>query len=78
MDFHERFRNARPRRITQQEAADHIGVSDSAISTWERGQRWPDINDFARLVELYGMKDADVLELVRAAGRSTSATTEPA
>lgn len=68
MTFAELLREARPRRITQQQAADHIGVSDSAISTWERGQRVPDVSDFARLVELYGVDDAEMVRIVRAAG----------
>ena len=66
--FPELFRNARPRRITQQAAGEHIGVSDSAISTWERGQRWPDINDFAKLCAHYEASDADILAMVKAAG----------
>jgi transcriptional regulator with XRE-family HTH domain len=62
------LRESRPRRFTQQYAGEHIGVSDSAISTWERGGRVPSVDDFAKLCALYGVDDAEVVRMVRAAG----------
>lgn len=69
MTFAQLLLDARPRRITQQEAADKIGVSDSAISTWERGMRVPGVDDFARLMDLYGVDDAGRIKLLAAARR---------
>ena len=68
MNFAQLLLDARPRRITQQEAANAIGVSDSAISTWERGLRVPGVDDFARLMDLYGVDDAGRVKLLAAAG----------
>jgi len=66
--FHILLANARPRQMTQREAAAAIGVRRPTLTLWEGGRHMPPTDKFARLVDLYGMKDADVLELVRAAG----------
>ena len=78
MNFAVLLRNARPREITQQQAAAAIGVSDSAISMWERGKRWPPVNDLAALLALYETQDHVRLALLNAAARPTPTSTEPA
>ena len=70
MNFASLLRNARPREITQQEAAAAVGVSDSALSTWERGTRWPPVNDLAALLALYGTQDHARLALLDAAAKA--------
>ena len=69
MTFASLLRNARPREITQQAAATAIGVSDSALSTWERGERVPGVGDFAALLNLYGTQDHVRLSMLDAAAR---------
>lgn len=41
--------------MTQQELADYMGVSDKAVSKWERDQSLPDIYALARLADLFGV-----------------------
>lgn len=40
---------------TQQETADHLGVSNKTISSWETGGSSPDISMLPALAELYGV-----------------------
>lgn len=68
-EFSQRFKDARPRRISQAAAAEHIGVSDSTVSMWERGLCWPPTNDLARLLALYETPDFVRLQLLDAAAR---------
>lgn len=58
----------RERGLTQAEVADIIGVTDKAVSRWERGAGFPDI---ATLEPLAAALDATVYELL------TSARTAP-
>jgi len=69
MNFASLLRNARPREITQQQAASAIGVSDSALSTWERGERVPGVGDFAALLNLYRTPMDTRLAMLEAAAR---------
>lgn len=39
--------------MTQQELADYMGVSDKAVSKWERDQSLPDVYALARLADLF-------------------------
>ena len=41
--------------MTQQELADYMGVSDKAVSKWERDQSLPDVYALARLADLFGV-----------------------
>jgi transcriptional regulator with XRE-family HTH domain len=47
--------------MTQQEAADRLGVSNKAISKWESGGGFPDIAILPALAELYGVTADDIL-----------------
>lgn len=47
--------------LTQQEAADRLGVSNKTISKWESGGGFPDIAILPALAELYGVTADDIL-----------------
>ncbi|MDD3338519.1 MAG: helix-turn-helix domain-containing protein [Lachnospiraceae bacterium] len=50
------------KKMTQTDLADKIGVTDKAVSRWERGKGFPDINTLEPLSEAL---DITVLELMR-------------
>mgnify|MGYP004670653235 FL=1 len=56
--------------MTQQEAADRLGVSNKTISKWESGGGFPDIAILPALAELYGVTADDIL-----AGETVRGTT---
>lgn len=41
--------------LTQADAAESLGVSFQAVSQWERGETWPDIQKLPELAALYGV-----------------------
>lgn len=47
--------------MTQQEAADRLGVSNKTVSKWESGGGFPDIAILPALAELYGVTADDIL-----------------
>lgn len=51
----------RARNMTQQEAADRLGVSNKTVSKWENGAGFPDITVLPALAELYGVTTDDIL-----------------
>ena len=53
--------------MTQAELAGKIGVTDKAVSRWERGLGFPDINTMEPLADALGIS---LLELMR--GKKTS------
>ncbi len=64
--------------MTQQEAADRLGVSNKTISKWESGGGFPDIAILPALAELYGVTADDILagETVRPAAAPGSGQVE--
>ena len=49
------------RGMTQQEAAEQLGVSNKTVSKWENGAGLPDITVLPALAELYGVTADDIL-----------------
>ena len=49
------------KNMTQKELADKIGLTDKAISKWERGLSFPDITMLSSLAEVF---DVDVSEIL--------------
>lgn len=47
--------------LTQQEAAEKIGVGQPTISMWENGESKPRISMLALIAEAYGCKTSDIL-----------------
>ena len=48
--------------LTQQEAADRIGVGQSTVAMWETGNCLPRMNLLKKIAEVYGCKMADLLD----------------
>lgn len=47
--------------LTQKELADKVGVSDKAVSRWETGKNYPDIETLQRLAEVLDVSVNDLL-----------------
>ena len=55
MDIHQNLKTLRQASgLTQQQAADRVGLTRQAISNYERGRTRPDVELLARLAEAYG------------------------
>ena len=54
--------------MTQKELADHLGLTDKAVSKWERNLSCPDINTLPKLADIL---DTSVEELLSASPRPT-------
>ena len=57
--------------MTQKELADHLGLTDKAVSKWERNLSCPDINTLPKLADIL---DTSVEELLSASPRPTEVT----
>ena len=55
-----RFRLAR--HLTQEQAAENLGVSPQSVSRWERGTTWPDVAMLPKLARLYGVMIDDLYQ----------------
>ena len=66
----------RTRGMTQQEAADRLGVSNKTVSKWENGAGLPDITVLPALAELYGVTADDILEGETLRGRPAEGSGE--
>ncbi len=54
MCFPKRLRHLRiSRHLMQKEVAESLGVTETAISQWERGMRVPDINTLTQLADIF-------------------------
>lgn len=49
--------------MTQQELADQMGVTDKAVSKWERNISCPDVAVLPRLAELFGITVDELMNL---------------
>jgi len=55
--FAERLKLLRTKaKLSVQETADRLGVSDQAIYCWETGSRQPKISDLPKLAQLFAVK----------------------
>ena len=48
--------------LTQLELAEKMGVTDKAVSKWERNLSCPDVNTLPKLAELFGMSVDELLQ----------------
>lgn len=63
MSVHLNLRNKRKElELTQEEVADRLGISRQAISKWENGNGYPDIDNLILLSKLYGVSVDDLLQ----------------
>jgi transcriptional regulator with XRE-family HTH domain len=49
-------------QLTQKELADKLGVTDKAVSKWERGAGYPDISMLKPLSDILGVTVNELLE----------------
>lgn len=77
----------RARRLTQEDAAEALGVSPASLSRWEKGQTGLSAWDLSRLVRLYGLgfdselvlnPPASIVEIRRRVSRLAEAAGEAA
>lgn len=50
------------RGISQEEVAEHMGVSQSAVSTWVRGEKLPRMDKIDALADYFGVKRSDLMD----------------
>lgn len=60
--------------MTQLELAEKMGVTDKAVSKWERDLSYPDVNSLPKLAEIF---DMTVDELMRIKSETVSAADKP-
>lgn len=51
------------RGMTQLELAEKMGVTDKAVSKWERDLSYPDINTFPRLAEIFNVSIDELMQV---------------
>lgn len=51
------------RGMTQSELAEKMGVTDKAVSKWERGLSFPDINSIPKLAELFEVSVDELMQV---------------
>ena len=49
--------------MTQLELADKMGVTDKAVSKWERDLSCPDINSIPKLAEIFGISVDELIQI---------------
>lgn len=54
--------------LTQQEVADHLGVTDNTVSHWELGQRYPRAANIRKLAHLYDVHPHVILAALHESG----------
>ena len=71
MEISERLQQLRKEEnYSQEQLAEMLGISRQAVSKWESGQGYPDINNIIKLTEIYNVsadyillgKEADLIE----------------
>lgn len=62
----------REQGLTQKKLAEIIGVTDKAVSKWERGLSYPDITILPQLAEVLGVSEGEILR-----GERHSSSAEP-
>ena len=49
--------------MTQLELAEQMGVTDKAVSKWERDLSFPDVNSLPRLAEIFGISVDELMQV---------------
>ena len=62
--------------MTQAELADKLGVTDKAVSKWERDLSCPDINSLPNLAEALGVSVDELMQIKKEADAPTNKRTE--
>ena len=64
------------RGMTQLELAEQMGVTDKAVSKWERELSCPDIGSIPKLAEILGVSVEELMQTPKAAGVSAGKVAE--
>ena len=64
------------RGMTQLELAEKMGVTDKAVSKWERDLSCPDINSIPNLAEILGVSVEDLMQIKKEAEAPVSKVAE--
>ncbi len=59
--------NRKEKELTQRELAEKMGVTDKAVSKWERNLSCPDINSLPKLSETLGISIDELIQMKEAA-----------
>lgn len=49
--------------MTQLDLAEKMGVTDKAVSKWERDLSYPDVNSIPKLAEIFGISVDDLMQI---------------
>ena len=63
-------------RMTQLELAEKMGVTDKAVSNWERDLSCPDINSLPALAEILGVSVEELMQIKKEAEAPVSKVSE--
>ena len=62
MDFPQRVRSTREKlNLTQEDVAQRLGVTASAVSTWEAGRARPRLDKLTQLADLFGITVSELM-----------------
>lgn len=61
--------------MTQSELAEKMGVTDKAVSKWERDLSYPDVSSLPRLAEVFGMSVDDLMQIKTDTANAENKTT---
>lgn len=50
--------------VSQKDVAEHLGITQSAVSDWERGEAWPSVLSLLAVVRLLDIDPAEILEVL--------------
>ena len=80
MDYYQIGQNIRKIRkahgLSQEELAEKMGVTDKAVSKWERDLSCPDINSLPNLAEILGVSVEDLMQIKKEAEEPVSKISE--
>ena len=68
----------REKGMTQRELAQQMGVTDKAVSKWERNLSFPDVASLPKLAEVLGTSVDELLEVKTAAQEESAPSKVPA
>ena len=51
------------KNLTQKDLADRLNITDKAVSKWERGVSYPDVNTIPKLASVLGISSEELLSL---------------
>ena len=63
--------------MTQMELAEKMGVTDKAVSKWERDLSYPDISSLPKLAEIFGMSVDELMQVGTDAKENTNSNKVP-